>query len=179
MVDQKNKKIDKVVKGKVKKKKTNVINSTIMAEMDGVKSFIITDILIPEAKKLILDIVQAVLRIDSVQSNTRRTTSNYVSYNKYSQEKPIRANSSDRGRVGYRYDNVIFDSRADANDVLKRMDELIDTYQMVSVADFYDLADVESAYTDNKYGWTNIRSAEVVNVREGYIIKLPKALPLD
>lgn len=174
------KKVDKVVSGKARKKKSNPIKETLTNDMDGIKNFIITDILVPEAKKIVLDIVQAVLRVDSVSShNTRRTTSsNYISYNKYSQDRNV-SKPPERSRVGYRYDNVIFDSRADANDVLKRMDELIDTYQMVSVADFYDLADVESVYTDNKYGWTNLRNAEIVSVREGYILNLPKALPLD
>ena len=59
------------------------------------------------------------------------------------------------------------------------MDELIDTYSMVSVADLYDLIGVTGNYTDNKYGWTNIRNAEVVRVREGYLLKLPKALPIN
>ena len=42
-----------------------------------------------------------------------------------------------------------------------------------------DLVGVTGNYTDNKYGWTNIRNAEVVRVRDGYRIKLPRALPID
>ena len=30
-----------------------------------------------------------------------------------------------------------------------------------------------------KYGWTDIRNASVIRVRDGYMIKLPKALPLN
>ena len=59
------------------------------------------------------------------------------------------------------------------------MEELIDMYQLVSVADFYDLVGVSGNYTDNRYGWTNVRNAYVVRVRDGYMIKLPKALPLN
>ena len=58
------------------------------------------------------------------------------------------------------------------------MDELLETYKMVTVADFYDLVGVTCDYTDNNYGWTSLRSAEVVRVRDGYIIKLPRALPI-
>jgi hypothetical protein len=50
---------------------------------------------------------------------------------------------------------------------------------MVSVADFYDLVGVDGTYTDNKYGWTNIRNAYVNRVRDGYVIKLPRAISLD
>lgn len=51
------------------------------------------------------------------------------------------------------------------------MDELIDTYKLVSVADLKDLVGITGNYTDNRYGWTSIRSAEVVRVRDGYTIK--------
>ena len=54
-----------------------------------------------------------------------------------------------------------------------------EAYQVVSVADFYDLVGVSGNYTDNKYGWTDIRNASVIRVRDGYMIKLPKALPLN
>ena len=74
---------------------------------------------------------------------------------------------------------MILDNRGEAEDVLSRMDELVATYGLVSVADFYDLVGITGNWTDNKYGWTDIRSANVVHVREGYIIKLPKALPLN
>ena len=59
------------------------------------------------------------------------------------------------------------------------MDELIETYGSVSVADMYDLVGISCEYTDNKYGWKNIRTAEPVHVRDGYMLKLPRALPLN
>ena len=52
-------------------------------------------------------------------------------------------------------------------------------YGTVSVADLYDLVGISGNYTDNKYGWTNIRNAEPIRVRDGYMLKLPKALPLN
>ena len=79
----------------------------------------------------------------------------------------------------YSYDTITLDTRGEAEEVLARMDEIIDTYKMVRVADFYDLVGVTGNYTDNKYGWTNIRNAEVIRVRDGYRIKLPRALPID
>ena len=74
---------------------------------------------------------------------------------------------------------IVYVRACEAEDVLERMDELIATYQVVSVADFYDLVGVSGNYTDNKYGWTDIRNASVIRVRDGYMIKLPKALPLN
>ena len=61
------------------------------------------------------------------------------------------------------------------------MEDLLDQYKLVSVADLYDLVGISGDYTDNKYGWTNLRNARVERLRyeDGYILKLPKALPLD
>ena len=60
------------------------------------------------------------------------------------------------------------------------MEEIIATYGLVSVADFYELVGVPSNYTDNNYGWSNLRNAYVDRLRDGgYIIKLPRAFQLD
>ena len=44
----------------------------------------------------------------------------------------------------------------------------------------YDLSGLTPPYTANSYGWTSIRTAEPVRVRDGgYVLKLPKASPID
>ena len=58
------------------------------------------------------------------------------------------------------------------------MDELIDTYGIVSVADLFDLVGITGNYTDNKYGWKNISNAKAIRVWDGYILSLPKAIPI-
>ena len=47
------------------------------------------------------------------------------------------------------------------------------------MADFYDLVGMTSNYTDNKYGWYDMRSAYVQAVNGGYIIRLPKPVALN
>ena len=79
----------------------------------------------------------------------------------------------------YSYDDIILSTRGEAEDVLSRMDELIETYGLVRVADLYDLVGITGNYTDNKYGWMNIRNAEIMRVRDGYMIKMPRAVPID
>ena len=103
-----------------------------------------------------------------------------MSYRKYYDDREHRdSGSGNRTRSGYEYDDIIIENRGEAEDVLSRMDELIDQYGLVSVADLYDLVGINGNYTDNKYGWFNIRTASVVRVRDGYMIKLPKAVPLN
>ncbi len=181
------KKVEKVIAGTVKSKKKSEIRKFtdvfISEDIDNVKSYILLDVLIPAIKKAISDIVTN--GIDMIlYGETGKTKSNSiaskVSYRSYYDGRNGRRDySAIRTKISYNYDDIIFDNRGEAEDVLSRMDELISTYGLVSVADLYDLVGVTGNYTDNKYGWTNIRSASVIRVRDGYMLKLPKALPLD
>lgn len=176
------KKVEKVVSGSVKSKKKNslqkITNVFVPEDVDDVKSYIFEDIVVPAVKDIILDAVRAFLGVNGT-SRGRSSTSSKVSYRKYYDDRDRRDTAPARTRTGYDYDDIILETRGEAEDVLERMEELIDMYQLVSVADFYDLVGVSGNYTDNKYGWTNVRNASVVRVRDGYMIKLPKALPLN
>lgn len=176
------KKVEKIVSGSVKAKKKSglqkITNVFVPEDVDNVKSYILEDIVVPAVKDIILDAVRAFLGVNG-KSVGRSTNASKVSYRKYYEDNRRDYSSSTRTRTGYEYDDVILDNRGEAEDVLSRMDELVATYGLVSVADFYDLVGITGNYTDNKYGWTDIRSANVVHVREGYMIKLPKALPLN
>ena len=178
------KKIQPVVKGKVSKKKNvgrKFANTFISEDIQNVKSYVIMDVLIPAVKKAVSDIVtNGIEMILYGETRGKRSsgasTVSYRSY--YDDRRDERSYRETRTRSGYSYDDLIFDTRVEAEEVLSRMDEIIDEYKVVSVADMYDLAGVSSNFTDNNYGWTNIRSAEVVRVRDGYVIKMPKALSI-
>ena len=179
--------IKKVTTGKVITRKNNVRKFTdvfVSEDVKNVKDYVLMDVLVPAIKKAISDIVTN--GIDMIlygeTGRTKRSTGvSYVSYNKYSDRRDNydRFAAGTRTRSGYSYDDIILESRNEAEEVLTRMDELIETYQVVSVADLYDLVGINCNYTDNNYGWTNLRNAEAVRTRDGsYMLKLPKALPI-
>lgn len=178
------KKIERVTTGKTRKKgEMRKIADTFIAEdVRSVKDYIIQEVLIPAAKKAIDEMVSngiSMLLYGESKSKNRSRNESRVSYTSYYQ----RERDYDRGtrtRVrGYDYDDIILDTRREAEEVLDRMQDLIDTYGMVSVADLYDLVGINGSYTDNKYGWTRLRDVDVQRVRDGYLLKLPKALPFD
>ena len=179
------KKIDKVVSGPVKIKKKNEFSKFkdvfISEDIANVKSYVFMDVLVPAIKKAISDIItngiDMILYGDSGR-NRRSSGASKVSYRDYYDRGRDRRDEPTRSRTGYNYDEIIIDSRGEAEEVLARMDELIETYGIVSVADLYDLVGETCDYTANKYGWTNIRNSEPVRVRDGYILKLPKPLPI-
>ena len=59
------------------------------------------------------------------------------------------------------------------------MNEIIGTYGVVSVADLCEIVGVTGEFTDNKYGWSDIRDAYVERSKDGYMLKLPRALPIS
>lgn len=177
------KKIEKVISGSAKPKKKGGIqklaNIFIADDVDDVKSYIFEDIVVPAVKDIILDAVKAVLGVNNTYKG-RSSTAGKISYRKYYDDRDRRdRDTPSQIKRAYDYDDIIIENRGDAEEVLVRMDELIATYGLVSVADFYDLVGVSGNYTDNKYGWTDIRGATTVRVGDGYMIKLPRVKPLN
>ena len=180
------KKVKKVISGTAKSKKKNEIQKFadvfISEDVNNVKSYILLDVLIPAIKKAVSDIVTNgidMLLYGESEKTKKNSTSSKISYRNYYENDQKRSYNSSAVKSGYSYDNIILDNRGEAEEVLARMDELVAAYGIVSVADLYDLVGVTGRYTDNKYGWTDIRSATIVRTRDGYLIKLPKVLPLN
>lgn len=185
-VQKEERKLEKIVKGPVvarKKSGFDKLKSELISEdAKNIKSYVFGEVLIPAIKKAISDIVTDGIDIllygGTHKGGGRRSIADKVSYRSYYDNNYDRRNSGRRLAV-YDYDNIILSSRGEAEDVLMKMDELMDTYGLVRVADLYDLVGITGNYTDNKYGWTNIRNAEIVRVRDGYMIKMPRAVAID
>lgn len=185
------KKVQKVVQGKVKTKrneKRKLANIFISEDASNVKNYVFMDVLVPAIKKAISDIVRD--GIDMVlygesgrgRSGGRSRSDDRPSYRNYYDDRRRDDRDRDRDRRGssrFDYDDLIFDTRADAEFVKDGMLDDIEKYGMVSVATMYDLAGVTAPYTASSYGWMGLRYIEVKRVRDGYILQLPKAIPID
>lgn len=184
--EEREKKAQKVIKGTAKTRKKSELAKLgdvfISEDVSSVKSYVLMDILVPAIKKAISDIVtngiDMILYGESGRREKRSGSSNYVSYRDYSKRDRDEGRRSDDRRNSLGYDNIILDSRGEAEMVLEQMVDMIDQYDEVSVADLYDMVDLTAPYTANKYGWTNLRDASVVRTRDGYAFKLPRAKPL-
>lgn len=176
-------KLEKVISGSAKTKKKSEISKItdlfVPEDRENVKTFIISDIIVPSFKKVISDIVDMVLFGES--RSKKSSNASRVSYRDYYDNKDRRNYSRSRSKTNYFSDDVIVNSRGDAENILDNMDDLIDKYGTASVGDLYDLAGLDTEYTDYKYGWTNVRNAEIVRVRGGseYAIKMPRTMALD
>lgn len=176
--------IDKVVSNTTKqKKKTEArkfIDVFIQEDLRSIGSYILTDVVVPAIKRTILDSVKAILgETGTSRSSTSATKISYRSFYDKEADKKTPYNMA-QTRAGFDYDEIVFESRGDAEAVLDAMNDIVNSqYGIVSVGDLYDLANITTDnYTVNNYGWTDIRGSKVVPTRDGYMLKLPRALPL-
>lgn len=181
----KEKKVEQIVTGQVIRQKKTIgqkFSETFLGDdTKNVVDYIIQDILIPAMKSTLSDMVGGGIEMllfgerKSHGGSTiyRDRDRSYVPYNKISRyredREPLRVNRSKTD-----LDDIIIETRGEAEDVLSHMVDLIDDYGVASIADYYELLGIESEFTDNKYGWTKLRDASVERVRRGYCIRLPR-----
>lgn len=194
-----NRKLERKNEKKVKtiaqaKKVKKPVGKRIVEEMTGddtesVLSYILYDVLIPAAKNTISEMVSGgiqMLLFGESNKDSRIVKDrgrSYVSYQKYydrDDREDRRASRDRRGRSRYEFDDIAFDSRAEAEEVLSYLIDCLEDYDVVSVSDFYDIVGMTSEYTDAKWGWYNLSRAAVVRSRRGhYYIQLPHPMALD
>ena len=182
------KRVSKVVKNPVKTKKNEVrkiADIFISEDIANVKNYIFMDVLVPAIKKAVYDIVTNGIDMFLYGGSGRNKSNNNsskVSYRNYYERKDnggYRGSENVKPRNSFDYDDIIFDNRGEAEAAKQQMQDVIVRYGVVTVADLYDMADLTAPYTSQKYGWMDVSSAEAVRVRDGYMLKLPRAVPID
>lgn len=186
-------KMEKVADGEHRKKSLGKkIGETFTGDdARSVGEYVLFDVVIPAAKTMISDAVgQGVERMLFGDVRRPRTSgaarTNYTSYNRMRPTtSPGRAFEADgpslskRARATHDFGEIILPDRGKAEVVLERMGDALDMYGVVTVTDFYDLVGISGSYTDDKWGWYDLRGARVMRDRSGYLIDLPQPAPVD
>jgi len=191
------KKIEKVIEGQVIRRKKPLGKRFAEVFIGGdartVGQYILFDVLFPAMKDTIADVAsQGVERMlfGEARSTSRRTgrgpgTGSHVNYQSmsrsvspYGRPEP-RNQPSRRARATHDFDEIILPTRVEAEEVIDRLFDLVAKYESATVADLYELVGVTGSYTDDKWGWTDIRGAGVQRIRNGYLLDLPRPEPLD
>ncbi len=192
------KKVSKIITGKVITRKKSLgkrfIEAFIGDDAGGsVGGYILYDVLVPAIKNTLSDMVKGgteMLLFPGENRSGSRTSrdrgKSYVSYNSYGGRDRDRDRDRDRGRdrssqnrARHNFDDIVIGSRGEAEEVLSNLVDLTVDYNQATVADLYELVGITGNFTDNKYGWTDLRSASVSRVRDGYLLNLPKCILLD
>ena len=165
-------------------------------DLKTVGGTIMSDVIVPAIKEMIFngfrDALSMLLWGDVRQSRSSLKSGggivrDYTSYNSIVSSRP-----RDRVRTdspGYldtpRYNNLIFEIRGDAENILFNMRDYINTYDDIQIVKLYELVEEQTGIQipmtsqDAKFGWSDLTNATVRQVRGGYLLELPNPIVLE
>ena len=165
----------KVIDCKVEVKKKNELSKLadifFKEDLISVKDHILKEVIFPSIKKALAESGKTAIDMifyGETRSSSKRYSNRYKTYDDYYNANENTVVTSD-----------IFKSRTAAEDVLSELLNIIAGYNLVTVSEYYGIVNQPTRYTDERYGWTNLDNARVVRIRDGYMIKLPRPLPID
>jgi hypothetical protein len=192
------KKVERVVQGEVVRRKTplgrRMTQNLIGGDAQSVWGYMFGEVLIPAARDMIADAltggIERAIFGDGAISRGRgrgRGAASRTDYHGISsgrsrgslRDEPRGREISKRSRSSHNFDEIILEHRVEAEEVLDRLDAMLDKYDSVTVADFYELCGVSGNYTDQKYGWTTLAGCTPQRVRGGYLLRMTPPEPLD
>ena len=165
-------------------------------DSQSIGEYVFMDVILPAVRDLIFESINAgsekMLYGDIVASRGSRVSSrgrtpyDQISTNKIKRSQgryssDPRSEMSRVGRKTHDFKEIILESRQEAESVIADMYGLLDRFQMVTVADLYDLLGSKSDtdFIDLKWGWTDLNGAKAARVRGGYMLILPPTEELD
>ena len=185
-----------VKKGNVTKKKKTIgdkFKDAFLGESENLGDYVLYDVLVPAFRDTISDMGFGIIERLFGNGRSRNSRGNnrivrdrgrsYVSYNNVSNDNR-RGSRDDRrdfdknSRARHDFDDVIFTNKWEAEDVLAHLVDMTVEYGEATVRSFYELSNIEADYTDDNYGWTNLRDAYVDRTRNGHVIVFPPTRPL-
>lgn len=178
------KKNEKIIKSQVERRKQStgkkVLNALIGDDIPDVKDHIVWDVIIPSIRDTIRNsLINMVESIFGGGRSVNHSNGSYISYSSISNPSIADRSNSNRNRSIYDYDEIVFNNRGEADEVLQQLIYSIRRYGYVSILDYYDMVGVRTRPSDANYGWINLNNASVERVNGGYLLRLPKAMPID
>jgi hypothetical protein len=187
------KNLTKVVSGEVTQKKKPLgqrfKNMITGVEFKGASQYVFFDVLIPAVKNMVVDAVDVgVKRMiygDSAPrgvggyGRTSRTTYNSpVNRGRDSVMLPKQAPHVAPSRAS-RPNDIVLNTREEAELVLSTMQDIIEKYDFASVSDFHTIVGLPSTYVDNNWGWSGLHYVNIRQVREGWLLDMPSVEPIQ
>lgn len=184
------KEITPVVTGAVTIKKKSLgqkmKDTFIAADFGSVANYVVTQVLIPAARAMIADSatkgVERLLYGDRTPSRGGLGAPR-MTYGGSPMMTNYRAPQTRPPVSGPRYpraagNDYIIPSRDEAMSVLQSMHDILEMYQVVTVADLHELMGLQTNHVEQKWGWVHLAGSTVRPDRDGYLLELPQAEPL-
>lgn len=179
-----------IAKAKVQKKSAikEAIRTFFAQDLPEIAEHLVIDVAIPAAKNAITDMVTQGIQqlLYGEVDPRRRPTSGYTSYSGSSRvnrgtgyyESRRNERREPRQPKPTNVEDLVFDTRGDAIDVIEFITDSIEQYGQVSVADLMSSVGIQPRYTDERWGWTTTDAFETRQIREGWLVSADRPEPL-
>jgi hypothetical protein len=174
------KKLDRVVEGKIVRRKKPLGKRLREAFLGGdnrsVLEFVIQDVIVPNIRDMVFEAGQQGLErslygdsvpfrrgIGSRPGDPRRMTNYNGIARGPARDRVEERQLSRRARANHDFGEIIIPTRPEAEAVLEGLFAVLDEYEV----------------TDRKWGWTDLRGTDVLRVREGWLLDLPRPEVID
>lgn len=177
-----------VTSGKVRKQSVgSKFKETFAGDDAGsVFQYVLFDVIVPRLKDMLFDTVSQGTERALFGSSSRSSRSNrsklvggrtdYSGMSRDRRREEREERISTRGRRNHLFEEITIETRGEAEQVRDTLLELIDVYDVATVADLYNATDITPEHTDLKYGWTDLTDSRITPARGGgYILELPRA----
>lgn len=179
-----------VIKGEAIERKEPLRKKFLQAytgdSAQSVGQYLLMDVIVPGTKNIISDLVtQGINRLLYGASRPVQGSNSVVggrSYSKFfnggtggqSQQSQNNSQVVHQAQAAHQFGEIILKTRSDAELVIDELRALIEAYGNAKVANLYSLVGITGDFTNQSYGWTNLSRAGVIQIREGYLLDLPK-----
>ena len=137
-----------------------------------IKEQLIWDIFVPWAQDMLHNGWQGLGDVIFPGSNRSKPSGNPEHYSYNESYKPKTYSSY------YEYDMKPFRTQSEAEKALNDLHAIMRKYGVVTLLDFNERVGNETNPTQANYGWTNINSADIRRVRDGWLVEMPSAKPI-
>lgn len=179
----------KVISGVARREKKSLAKTLARSfagdQTRNIGSYLAQDVLIPAAKSLIEDLFKNGIEMllyggeSRPRLSSRRETGSKVNYGGFSSNRREAISRPSRGG-NFDLEDIYFTRGSEASDVLYAMCDQLETYEAVSVADFFEFAGIPGAtWAHTKWGWKDLSRAYCTHTRKGHVIVLPDPEEID
>ena len=172
---------NKAIKGQAKQQKKTfgerIADAFLATDGKDIKDYFLFDVLIPGLKRGVEDLIHMLLYNDK---KSPRVTRSYgesrvrrIGYNSiYDRRREDDEMLSQRLRAQKR--DLIYETRQDAEEVLDMVADRIEDNGFATLKYLNAISGMPTDWTQTNWGWTSVAEASIVQVRDGWILKMPK-----
>lgn len=190
MAEETERKVSKVTEGKVTVSESmtagKILRSFMPQDVGSIGRSMVMEVMLPQLKQTFYNALKNGLDTlfwgpGGPKKNSSSGIGTKVNYTGYSNPgKTTSVVNASRPSATMDPEDVHFETKMDAQDVLDTMLEVIETYGEVSLADFLEISGVANDnYTYRKYGWQSLAGSEIRRLGTGeFYIRMPRVKPL-